>query len=79
MTTADSYDTLADAGDVNAQKLFATIMADYDLISKGQAGASDVFWNDVTQFITFANAISTAATSNPASDRFLRLPNTPFA
>lgn len=61
VTTADSYDTLADAGDVNAQKLFATIMADYDLISKGRADASNVFWNDVTQFITFANAISTAA------------------
>jgi hypothetical protein len=61
VTTADSYDTLADAGDVNAQKLFATIMADYDLISKGKADASNVFWNDVTQFITFANAISIAA------------------
>jgi hypothetical protein len=60
-TTADSYDTLADAGDVNAQKLFGTILADYDLISTGQADASNVFWNDVTQFITFANAISTAA------------------
>lgn len=61
VTAADNYDTLADAGDVNAQKLFATIMADYDLISKGKADASNVFWNDVTQFITFANAISTAA------------------
>jgi hypothetical protein len=61
VTTADSYDALADAGDVNPQKLFATIMADYDLISKGKADASNVFWNDVTQFITFANAISTAA------------------
>jgi hypothetical protein len=64
VTTADSYDTLADAGDINAQKLFATIMADYDLISKGHAAASDVFWNDVTQFITFANAISTAASKS---------------
>ena len=36
-------------------------MADYDLISKGKADASNVFWNDITQFITFANAISTAA------------------
>jgi len=61
VTTADSYDTVADAGDVNAQKLFATIMADYDLISTGKADESNVFWNDVTQFITFANAISNAA------------------
>jgi len=60
VATADNYDTIADAGDVNAQKLFGTIMADYDLISKG-ADASNVFWNDVTQFITFANAISTVA------------------
>ena len=60
-TAADNYDTLADSSDVNAQKLFATILADYDLISAGRADASDVFWNDVTQFVTFANAISTAA------------------
>jgi hypothetical protein len=52
--TADNYDTGADSSDVNAQKLFATILADYDLISAGRADASDVFWNDVTQFITFA-------------------------
>jgi hypothetical protein len=61
VASADSYDSLADAGDVNAQKLFATILADYDLIKTGKAAASNVFWNDVTQFITFANAINTAA------------------
>ncbi len=62
-TTADSYDTLADAGDVDPQKLFGTILADYDLIRTGKADASNVFWNDVTQFITFANAISAAASA----------------
>jgi hypothetical protein len=63
-TIAESYDTLADAGNVNAKKLFGTIMADYKLISEGQADASNVFWDDVTQFITFANAISNAASKS---------------
>jgi hypothetical protein len=67
-TAAGNYDTLADAGNVNAQKLFGTILADYDLISAGKAEATNVFWDDVTQFITFANAISTAASkSNTAA------------
>jgi hypothetical protein len=61
VAAADSYDTLADPADVDPQKLFGTILADYDLISQGKADASDAFWNDVTQFITFANAISAAA------------------
>lgn len=60
-TAGENYDTLADAGNVNAQKLFGTIMADYELISAGKAEATNVFWDDVTQFITFANAITNAA------------------
>jgi hypothetical protein len=58
---AGNYDLLADAGNANAQKLFSTIMADYELISSAKAEASNVFWDDITQFITFANAISNAA------------------
>ena len=61
LTLAGNYDALADAGNVNAQKLFSTIIADYELISSGKAEASNVFWDDITQFITFANAISSAA------------------
>jgi hypothetical protein len=63
-TLADSYDGLADAGNVNAQRLFSTIMADYELISSGKAEASNVFWDDITQFITFASAISNAASKS---------------
>jgi hypothetical protein len=61
LTLAENYDALADSSNVNAQKLFGTIMADYELISSGKADASNVFWDDITQFITFANAVSTAA------------------
>ena len=63
----DNYDKLADAGNVDPQKLLGTILADYDLIKSGRADASNVFWNDVTQFITFANAISSAASKNNIS------------
>lgn len=62
-TTADSYDTLADNGDIDPQKLFATILTEYDNIGKGKIDASNVFWSNVTQFITFANAISAAASA----------------
>jgi hypothetical protein len=61
LALAGNYDAIADAGNPNAQKLFSTIMADYELISSGKAEASNVFWDDVTQFITFANATSNAA------------------
>jgi hypothetical protein len=59
----DSYDSIADAGGVNAQKLLGTILADYDKIKKGAADARNlaVFAKDIGEFIAFANAVANAA------------------
>ena len=68
-TIGDSYDTLADATTVSAQKLFGTIMADYAEISTGAPDAQNlaIFGNDITEFITLANAVATAASSSNIS------------
>jgi hypothetical protein len=62
----DSYDALADAGSISARKLLGTILADYRLLSVKPDNAQDtadlnVFWGDVTEFISLASAINTAA------------------
>lgn len=70
-TVAEDYDTIADTANVNAQKLFGTIMADYALISSGRATDAQnlaIFANDITEFIALANTIANAAsTSNVSS------------
>jgi hypothetical protein len=67
-TIADNYDALADAGNINANKLFSTIMANYKAIKDGRIPISDVVLNEMTEFITFANDIArTASNSNVAT------------
>lgn len=63
-TVGDSYDTLADAGDVSAGKLFKTIMANYKAIDSGQIPISNIVLNEMTEFITFANDIANAASKS---------------
>lgn len=59
----DNYDNLADAGGVNTRKLLGTILADYKLIRSGATDPQNLtlFASDVTEFITFANAVAAAA------------------
>lgn len=62
----DNYDALADAGSISARKLLGTILADYRLLSAKPDNAQDmadlnVFWGDVTEFISLASAINIAA------------------
>jgi hypothetical protein len=63
-TIGDDYDNLADNGTTSATKLFGTIMADYDQIDAGKSDATAIFWDDITQFITLANAIASAASQS---------------
>jgi hypothetical protein len=66
-STGDNYDNLADpSGSPDPQKLLGTILADYAKIKAGATAPADlaVFASDVTEFITLANAISTAASSS---------------
>jgi hypothetical protein len=61
-TIGDNYDTFVDAGTKSAKTQFATIMANY---KKRQAGDDQIplshVFDEITQFISFANAINTAA------------------
>jgi hypothetical protein len=63
-TIADNYDTLADANTQSAQKLFNTIMANFALIKEGKISYSSIMLNEITQFITLANAVASAASSS---------------
>ena len=63
-TIGDNYDSLADAGDVSASKLFATILANYTKIKNGQAPVTYNFLNEMTEFIAFANDIANAASKS---------------
>jgi hypothetical protein len=66
-STGDNYDNIADpSGGPNPQKLLATILADYAEIKAGATAPTNlaVFASDVTEFITLANAIATAASSS---------------
>jgi hypothetical protein len=65
-STGDSYDNLADPSTgADPQKLLGTILEDYKKIKNGADAPENlaVFASDVTQFITFANAIATAVSS----------------
>jgi hypothetical protein len=65
--TGDQYDALADAGNATGRKQIGVILADYKLISEGKADASSVYWDAVTQFVSFANSVSNAASAIAAS------------
>jgi hypothetical protein len=64
-TIGDNYDTFVDAGTKSAKSQFATIMANYKKIQAGdnEIPISHVF-DEITQFISFANAISAAASKS---------------
>jgi hypothetical protein len=64
-TIGDNYDTFVDAGTKTAKSQFATIMANYKKIQAGddQISVSHVF-DEITQFVSFANAINTAASKS---------------
>jgi hypothetical protein len=69
-STGDNYDNLADpSGSTDPRKLLGTILADYAKIKAGATAPADlaVFASDVTEFITLANAIATAASSASAN------------
>jgi ribosomal protein L12E/L44/L45/RPP1/RPP2 len=66
-STGDNYDNLADpSGSADPQKLLSTILADYAKIKAGATAPANlaIFASDVTEFITLANAIATAASSS---------------
>jgi hypothetical protein len=66
-STGDNYDNLADpSGSSDPQKLLGTILADYANIKAGATAPANlaIFASDVTEFITLANAIATAASSS---------------
>jgi hypothetical protein len=58
-TAGDNYDTIADATTTTGSALFKQIMADFDKLKDG--APTNSFLNDVTQFISLANAVATAA------------------
>jgi hypothetical protein len=64
-TMGENYDAFVDAGTKSARQQFATIMANYKKI---QAGDNDIpishVFDEITQFINFANAVSNAASKN---------------
>ena len=64
-TIGDNYDTFVDAGTKSAKSQFATIMANYKKIQAGdnQIPVYHVF-DEITQFISFANAINSAASKS---------------
>jgi hypothetical protein len=71
-TIGDNYDKLADANTVSAKTLFKNIMSDWAVIAKtmangGTAAYTQAFLIDLTEFITFAQAIATAASTNDRS------------
>jgi hypothetical protein len=61
-TIAQNYDTLADSNTVTARTLFDKIMSNFAKLKNG--APSDSFLSDVTEFISFANAVATAASKS---------------
>jgi hypothetical protein len=61
-TIAGNYDTLADNNTVIAKTRFDTIMANFAKL-KNEA-PSESFLSDITEFISFANAVATAASKS---------------
>jgi hypothetical protein len=59
----DSYDTLADAGNQSADTQLSTILKSYRQISTGHYAPTNVFWDDITQFVGLVNAIGSAAST----------------
>ena len=64
-TLGDNYDAFVDAGTKPASQQFATIMANYKKIQAGDTAIpiTHVF-DEITQFINFANAVSSAASKS---------------
>jgi hypothetical protein len=65
----DSYDGLADTTNISAKSKLGTILADFSKINAGQNDPASlaVFAADITEFITFANAVATAASQSNIS------------
>jgi hypothetical protein len=65
MTMGETYDAFVDAGAKTATQQFSTIMANYQKIQDGDDAipVSHVF-DEITQFINFANAVSSAASKS---------------
>ena len=61
-TIARNYDTLADNNTVTAKTRFDTIMTNFAKL-KNEA-PSESFLSDITEFISFANAVATAASKS---------------
>lgn len=61
LKVADSYDSLADAGDTdNALKPFKQITADLTAIKEGAVTNRELLWGQVLKLVTFANTVVTA-------------------
>ena len=68
-TLGDKYDTLADANTVSGKILFDRIMKDWVAIQQAMANGgaaiyTQSFLSDLTQFITFAQAVAAASSSS---------------
>jgi hypothetical protein len=60
----DDYDALADVGIQKSSGQLDTILKAYQQISSGSYVPTDVFWDDITQFIGLVNAIKSAASAS---------------
>jgi hypothetical protein len=63
----DTYDGIADAGNVSAQSKFNAIMKAYDNVRAGKEDNTSVFWDNVTELVTLTQAIANAASSSNIS------------
>jgi hypothetical protein len=64
-TIGDNYDTFVDAGTKTAKSQFVTIIANYKKIQAGDSAISVTHvFDEITQFINFANAVSGAASKS---------------
>jgi hypothetical protein len=61
----DGYDALADAGSAIGTKQVEAILTDYTQLGKKKPGGA--FWDEVTQFVTFANAVADVASKGNLS------------
>ena len=60
----DDYDALADISTQKANDQLNTILKAYKQISSGTYAPTNVFWDDVTQFLGLVNAIKAAASAS---------------
>jgi len=64
-TIGDNYDIFVDVGTKTAKSQFATIMENYEKIQAGDSAISITHvFDEITQFINFANAVSSAASKS---------------